>query len=69
MMHRRRLIKNNRHQLFNMEKMNAADLATLRVCLPVLGVKGDVDEFIKKKLEDGKIKLNSYWQVTYLHLS
>ena len=45
-----------------MEKIDLKDLETLRVCLPVLGVKGDVDEFIKKNLSNGNIKLNSNGQ-------
>ena len=60
-MHRRRFIKNNNHQLFDMYTIIDADLKTLRVCLPVLGVKGDatcpgltgkagVDEFIHKRV-------------------
>ena len=56
-MHRRRFIKINNHQLFDMEKINAADLETLRVCLPVLGGKDDVDEF--KLYYNGEIILHA----------
>ena len=52
-----------------MEKINATELETLRVCFPQMGVKGDVDEFIKEKLSSDKLKINSNGQVTVLDLS
>ncbi len=52
-----------------MEKINATELETLRVCFPQMGVKGDVDEFIKKKLSSDKLKINSNGQVEKLNLS
>ena len=53
-----------------MDRIDPEDLETLRRCLrDHLGLQEDVDEFIKKKMKDDEIKLNSNEQVTHLDLS